>query len=92
MSWLLEIENLETRFKIAKGTVHAVNGVSLKMQRRETVGIVGESGCGKSVTMLSILGLLPQPPAMITANKVEFDGKTSCITRLRNCGVSGAIA
>lgn len=75
MSWLLEIENLETRFKIAKGTVHAVNGVSLKMQRRETVGIVGESGCGKSVTMLSILGLLPQPPAMITANKVEFDGK-----------------
>jgi oligopeptide transport system ATP-binding protein len=75
MSWLLEIENLETRFKIAKGTVHAVNGISMSIQRRETVGIVGESGCGKSVTMLSILGLLPQPPASINAEKITFDGE-----------------
>ena len=75
MSWLLEIEDLETRFKIAKGTVHAVNGISLSIERRETVGIVGESGCGKSVTMLSILGLLPQPPASINAEKITFDGE-----------------
>lgn len=75
MALLLEIENLETKFKIAEGTVHAVNGISFSMGRRETIGIVGESGCGKSVTMMSILGLLPQPPASISADKIIFDGE-----------------
>ncbi len=75
MSLLLEIENLETRFKINDGIVHAVNGISFDLERRETVGIVGESGCGKSVTMMSILGLLPQPPASISADKIIFSGE-----------------
>lgn len=72
---LLSIENLETCFRTPEGTVHAVNGVSLELERGEILGIVGESGCGKSVTMLSVLGLIPNPPGKVTAGKALYKGQ-----------------
>ena len=71
-SVILEVENLRTTFDTDDGVVHAVNGISLKLREGETLGIVGESGCGKSVSMLSIMRLLPQPPAKITANQITL--------------------
>ena len=55
---LLEVDDLRTYFKTRRGDVHAVDGVSFSVERGKTLGIVGESGCGKSVTALSIMGLL----------------------------------
>jgi oligopeptide transport system ATP-binding protein len=72
---LLSIENLETCFRTPEGTVHAVNGVSLDLKRGEILGIVGESGCGKSVSMLSVLGLIPTPPGRVTAGKALYKGQ-----------------
>jgi len=74
MSTVLEVNNLETRFETHDGTVYAVNGVSFKLDEGETLGIVGESGCGKSVTMLSMLGLIPIPPGKIAAGEALFLG------------------
>ncbi|MEH7344568.1 ABC transporter ATP-binding protein [Bacillus sp. JJ1532] len=71
---LLEVENLTTTFSTSKGDVTAINNISLKVDRGETVCIVGESGCGKSMTVLSILGLLPKN-GKIAAGKVKFQGK-----------------
>ena len=71
---LLEVKGLETQFKTPDGFVHAVNGVSFSMEEGETLGIVGESGCGKSVTMLSILRLIPVPPGKIAAGEVLYRG------------------
>ncbi|MDI6763146.1 MAG: ABC transporter ATP-binding protein [Thermodesulfobacteriota bacterium] len=71
---LLSILNLRTRFRIYEGVVTAVDGVSLDVFRGETLGVVGESGCGKSVTALSILRLLASPPAEIQG-EILFDGK-----------------
>ena len=59
---LLEIDNLRTYFSTESGTVRAVDGVSFEVEEGETVGVVGESGCGKTVTSLSIMGLVPDPP------------------------------
>jgi len=72
---ILDVQGLETQFKTSEGTVHAVNGVSFTLKEGETLGVVGESGCGKSVTMLSILRLIPTPPGKITAGKAFFRGK-----------------
>lgn len=72
---LLEVQGLETTFKTPDGTVHAVNGVSFEVKEGETLGVVGESGCGKSVTMLSILGLVPTPPGKIVAGSANFFGR-----------------
>lgn len=69
---VLEIGDLATRFHTQDGTVHAVNGVTFHVNEGETLGIVGESGCGKSVTVLSVMRLLPQPPAEVTASQVLF--------------------
>ena len=69
---LLEVNNLTTRFHIAEGTVHAVNGISFDLNHGETIAVVGESGCGKSVTMMSILRLLPIPPAEIASGQALF--------------------
>ena len=75
MNPLLSINNLETRFSTREGTVYAVNGVSLSVSKGETLGIVGESGCGKSVTMMSLLGLIPCPPGVITNGEALFGQK-----------------
>ena len=72
---LLDVQGLETTFKTPEGVVHAVNGVSFGLKEGETLGVVGESGCGKSVTMLSILGLIATPPGKVEAGKAEFFGQ-----------------
>ena len=74
MTDLLDVRNLETRFKVRKGYVYAVNGVSFQLRESETLGVVGESGCGKSVTMLSTLRLLP-PAARIENGQALFEGQ-----------------
>jgi peptide/nickel transport system ATP-binding protein len=71
---LLEVRGLRTHFASERGEVRAVDGVDLRLERGRTLGIVGESGCGKSVTALSIMGLVPQPPGRI-AGEVLFDGE-----------------
>ncbi len=72
---LLEIQDLQTHFVTDAGTVRAVDGVSLMVRKGETLGIVGESGCGKSVTALSILRLIPNPPGRIVGGKILLDGR-----------------
>jgi oligopeptide transport system ATP-binding protein len=72
---ILQIENLETRFRTPEGTVYAVNGVSFDLAEGETLGVVGESGCGKSVTMLSTLLLIPRPPGEIVNGRAMFHGQ-----------------
>jgi peptide/nickel transport system ATP-binding protein len=72
---LLEINGLQTNFFTDAGVVRAVDGVSLKVRKGETLGIVGESGCGKSVTALSILRLIPDPPGKIIGGKILLDGR-----------------
>jgi oligopeptide transport system ATP-binding protein len=72
---LLDVQGLETVFKTPAGVVHAVNGISFGLKEGETLGIVGESGCGKSVTMLSVMRLIPTPPGKIKAGKAIFFGQ-----------------
>ncbi len=72
---VLEIKDLRTEFHTQDGVVHAVNGISYRLHEGETLGIVGESGCGKSVSMLSVMRLLQEPPAKIAAGEVNFRGK-----------------
>ena len=72
MKPLLAVRRLRTEFATAHGTVHAVDGVDLEIQEGEVVGLVGESGCGKSVTALSIMYLIPQPPGRIAEGEIWF--------------------
>ena len=71
---LLSIQDLVVRFRTHEGTIYAVNGVTFDLQPGETLGLVGESGCGKSVTSLAIMGLLPKPAGRIEGGQVIFDG------------------
>jgi oligopeptide transport system ATP-binding protein len=73
--FLLDVRGLETQFKTPEGVVHAVNGVSFTLKEGETLGVVGESGCGKSVTMLSVLKLIPMPPGKVVAGQALFRGQ-----------------
>ncbi len=70
--FILDVQGLETTFRTPDGVVHAVNGISFGLGEGETLGVVGESGCGKSVTMLSVLGLIPSPPGNVKAGKAIF--------------------
>src|SRR5918912_661715 len=70
---LLEVENLQTHFRTPEGVNRAVDGVSFAVHEGETLAIVGESGCGKSVTASSILRLVPEPPGKI-AGAIRFNG------------------
>jgi len=72
---LLNVQDLETHFRTREGTVHAVNGVSFHLKEGETLGIVGESGCGKSVTVMSMLRLIPSPPGKVVGGKAFYQGK-----------------
>lgn len=74
MTTLLEVTDLRTEFHTRDGVVHAINGVSLNLHEGETLGIVGESGCGKSVTMLSLLQLIPRPPGKIVGGLALLHG------------------
>ncbi|MGZ4354454.1 MAG: ABC transporter ATP-binding protein [Gaiellaceae bacterium] len=78
---LLEVRDLRTSFFTREGQVRAVDGISFSVEKGRTLGLVGESGCGKSVTALSIMGLLPQPPARIVGGEALFDGRD--LTTLR---------
>jgi len=72
---LLRVEGLKTHFHTGRGVARAVDGVSFTLGRGETLGVVGESGCGKSVTALSILRLIPSPPGRIEGGAIHFDGR-----------------
>ncbi|TAK45183.1 MAG: ABC transporter ATP-binding protein [Betaproteobacteria bacterium] len=75
MTRLLEIKGLKTHFATDDGVVQAVDGVDLGVDRGETLGVVGESGCGKSVTALSVLKLIPMPPGRIVAGEILWQGR-----------------
>ena len=72
---LLDIENLYVNYQIFEGTLKVLNGVNLELGKGEKIGLIGETGCGKTTTMKSILRILPQPPAVIQGGKVFFDGE-----------------
>ncbi len=72
---ILQIEDLQTHFFTAVGTIRAVDGVSYALKAGETLGVVGESGCGKSVTALSVLRLVANPPGRIVGGAVRFQGR-----------------
>ena len=88
MSVLLEVKNLKTSFHTDAGAVHAVNGVEFAIDRGKTLGIVGESGCGKSATALSIMGLI-RPPGKIDAGEILFhrEGSAIDLSKLKPMGL-----
>jgi peptide/nickel transport system ATP-binding protein len=73
---IVEFKNLKTYFYTEDGVVKAVNDVSFKIREGETVGVVGESGCGKSVTAMSLMRLIPNPPGKIVSGDILFEGKS----------------
>jgi oligopeptide/dipeptide ABC transporter ATP-binding protein len=75
MDSILSVEGLKTYFFTEHGVVRAVDGVDLTVRPAETIGLVGESGCGKSMTALSILRLVPSPPGRIVEGRITFDGR-----------------
>ncbi len=74
MTALLAVDDLRVQFRTDHGAAHAVDGVSLHVNAGETLCVVGESGCGKSVTALAIMGLLPRPAAQVTG-RIAFEGR-----------------
>ena len=72
---ILQIENLSTHFETARGTVKAVDKVDIRLNEGDTLGIAGESGCGKTVLALSIMRLIPRPPGRIVAGRILFEGE-----------------
>lgn len=72
---LLNVQDLAVRFHTLNGVIHAVNGLSFDLEVGETLAIVGESGCGKSVTVRSILGLIPEPPGEIASGSANYKGE-----------------
>jgi oligopeptide transport system ATP-binding protein len=72
---LLKVDDLRTRFHTPEGTIYAVNGISLELNEGETLAVVGESGCGKSVSVMSILGLIPIPPGEIASGNALYRGR-----------------
>ena len=75
MAPLVSVRNLRTHFYTQDGVVQAVNGVSFDVGEGETLGVVGESGCGKSVTVSSMMRLIPQPPGKIVDGEVWFQDR-----------------
>lgn len=75
MGSLLRVNNLKTYFRTDRGLIKAVDGISYRIDERETVALVGESGCGKSVSQLSVMQLIPAPPGEIVAGDAIFEGK-----------------
>jgi oligopeptide/dipeptide ABC transporter ATP-binding protein len=71
---ILQVRNLKTHFETRNGTVKAVDGVTVEVNKGDTLGIVGESGCGKTVLALSVMRLIPEPPGRIVSGTIMFDG------------------
>jgi peptide/nickel transport system ATP-binding protein len=90
----LDIQNLKISFDTPKGKLTAVNGISFHLNQGETLALVGESGCGKTVSALSILRLLPEPPAEISSGKILFSGQNllslnaKALQDIRGCSIS----
>ena len=72
---LISVEGLEIKFFLRKSTVEAVNGISFDINKGERVGLVGETGAGKTTTALAIMGLVPNPPGKVTAGTIKLDGE-----------------
>ena len=75
MSTLLSVKDLWVKYKTFEGTVHAVNGVGFEIQEKGTLGLVGESGAGKTTTALSMMRLIPEPPGIVERGSIHFDGQ-----------------
>ena len=94
MEELIRVEDLKTYFLTYEGTIKAVDGVSFTINKGETLGLVGESGCGKSVTALSIMRLVQSPPGKIVGGKIFFEGKNLLdlsekeMRKIRGCKIS----
>ena len=89
---LLEVRDLRMAFETGKGTVRALFGVTFSVAPAETVGLVGESGCGKTVTALSVLRLLPSPPAIVEGGEILFRGENLlALPEKRMCEVRGKV-
>src|SRR6185295_9398119 len=73
--WLLEVEDLHVHFVTTRGVVRAVEGISYKVRQGETVALVGESGCGKSVSSLAIMRLLARPAGRVVGGRILFQGR-----------------
>ena len=92
-NFVLQVNTLVTRFKTSEGTIHAVNGVSFDIREGELLGVVGESGCGKTVTMMTLVKLLPMPPAEIINGSAIFDGNdlikanANLLQKIRGSGI-----
>ncbi len=89
-SALLEVKGLRTEFRSGGSSFAAVDGISFSLAPGETLGIVGESGCGKSVTSLSIMRLVPNPPGRITAGEIVLEGRISSTCRRATCAPCAA--
>ena len=72
---LLEINGLEVRYVLRSSVVEAVNGISLHIEKGERLGLVGETGAGKTTTALSVMGLVPNPPGKVTKGEIFFNGE-----------------
>ena len=86
---LLDIRDLRTTFHSAAGDARAVDGVSLQLEHGRTLGVVGESGCGKTMTALSIMRLVP-PPGRIVAGRIELEGRNLWSFPSRRCAQCAA--
>lgn len=76
---ILEVKDLKVSFNTYAGEVQAVRGVNFHLQKGEVLAIVGESGCGKSVTAQTIMRLIPSPPSVIKSGSIRFDGKMDIV-------------
>ena len=82
---MLDVQDLRVEFPTLRGTIHALQGVTFQLHRRETLGLAGETGCGKSVTALAVLRLI-SPPGRISGGRILFEGQI-CSRRARpRCG------
>jgi len=90
MNTILRIRELRTHFFTERGLIKAVDGINLDVEAGTTIGLVGESGCGKSVTALSIMGLVPQPPGRIVGGEILFNGRDlTKLTEKEMCRIRG---
>ena len=73
--YVLNVEDLHVRYETDDATVYAVNGIDLKLKKKQTLGLVGETGAGKTTTVLSLLNLVPDPPGVVSADRIEVNGR-----------------
>ena len=71
---ILDIENLVVRYETEDGIVHALNGIDLQLGYHQTIGLVGETGAGKTTAMLALMGLVPDPPGVIKSGEIRVNG------------------